>query len=112
MDQSTRTVDHLTEIGSMLALLTPRYPLEQAAIVGDGQWLSAALFGPRCGNHTGLTSANTWALQELPLGGVATNFANALFGWVTTAPTGYAGPAGPLMLAPAGATIIPGLPCN
>jgi hypothetical protein len=112
MDQSTRTADHLTEIGSMLALLTPRYPLEQAAIVGDGQWLSPALFGPRCGNHTGLTSANTWALQELPLGGVATNLANALFGWVTTVPAGYAGPAGPLMLAPVGATIIPGPPCN
>jgi hypothetical protein len=57
----------------------------------------------------GLTDNVPYFNQELATpGGVPTNFANALFGWVNSGPAATP----PLLLAPIGAGAIPGNPCN
>jgi hypothetical protein len=111
-DLSTGTAGHLTALAAMSTLLTPRYPNELATIAADPQWLAPTLFGPRCGDHTGLTGAPTLYAQELPSGGVPINLATALAAWVATAPGGIAGAPANLMLAPTGIGPIPGAPCN
>jgi hypothetical protein len=112
LDLSTRTVAHLGELSNMIALLTPRYVNELATIAADPQWLAPTLFGHRCGNHTGLTGGVTYYNQELPLGGVLLDLADALGIWAAAAPAGIGGPPATLMVAPVGAGPIAGAPCT
>lgn len=112
LELSQNTSTHLADLAGMISLLTPRYMTELALITADAQWIAPVLFGPRCGNHTALLEFRPWAQQELPIAGVPVNFATALATWVAMAPTGIASPAGTATLAPVGAGLIPGAPCN
>jgi hypothetical protein len=106
---SSGVADQISELRELTTWYTPRYPNELATIVANANWVSPGVFGPRCGDHVGLTANVPYFNQELPLpGGAVVNFADALFGWVTSGPA--ANP--PLLLAPIGAGVIGGNPCN
>jgi hypothetical protein len=106
---SSGVADQISELRELTTWYTPRYPNELATIVANADWVSPGVFGPRCGDHVGLTANVPYFNQELPLpGGAVVNFADALFGWVTSGPA--ANP--PLLLAPIGAGVIGGNPCN